>query len=248
MIRSGLSVSLFQYGAGTLPGLTTAARTVPNDTTLGQVISDGGTRIDGGTPAQRKLLRTILEGISSNEVAEVRVSPGAPLTLTLILTGETDQSLGTWESWLVAGAFRELSRTHGLPKVSGYSVNIPSLPLSSPISFPHKASHPTSKVDAEILIASIERRLANARLSLVSLRFAKPFNLAPIVIARTYDPAAETKGWTPKLNPIGDDGALEGGFFEVVDALGKVVFFAGHATRTQSGMGSTGSGISIPTG
>jgi hypothetical protein len=238
MIRSGLSVSLFQYGNGTLPGLIAAARTVPNDTTLGQVINDGRTRIVGGTPAQRVLLGSIMRGISSKDIAEVRVSTQG--MLTLILTGgRANQSLGTWESWLVAGAFRELSRDSGLPEASGYSVDVPSAPLPLPNTFPQNASHPTSSVGAETLTVSIERRLAQARLSLVSLTFAKPFNLAPIVIARTYDPRAGA-GWTPRGYPIQNDSRLEGSYFEVVDQSGKVVYFVAHATRTQSGMSNLG--------
>jgi hypothetical protein len=261
-IRSGLRIVLYQYGAETLPGLLDTARTLPTDAAFGQVISDGATKVIGGTAAQRDLLSSILRGVSSKEIPQVTIgTPPAPYRakgrswLTFALPGDQDTSnLGIWETWLVAGAFREMSvnlRMRGsisrktatdLPVVFGYSDLFPSstVPLSG--TFPRDAAHPTSSVDAETVMVSIERRLARARLSLVSLTFAKPFNLAPIVVARTYDPDAQKAGWRPDASPIADDGLLEGSFFEVVDVSGKVVFFVGHATRTQSGVGSTGHG------
>ncbi len=92
------------------------------------------------------------------------------------------------------------------------------------------------------LATTIENNVTKAGLSLVSLRFARPFNLAPIVIARTDDPAAGKAGWTPKGYPLTDDSQLEGSFFEVVDRSGKMVYFVAHATRVQSGMSTVGVG------
>jgi hypothetical protein len=251
-VRSGFRVTLWWYGARTLPGLLDVARTLPADDGFGQIIDDPRMVITGGTRAQQQLLRSIVRGIDSNDVPKVEIgAPPAPYNtkggtwLTFRMSGlRNDSELGIWETWLAAGAFRELSRSHGLPYVSGFGQSFAD---SSPGTqdandFPSGASHRTSNIDAEMLTVRIERNLAKAHLSLVSLRFAKPFNLAPIVIARTDDPRAGNQGWVPKLNPIGDDGELEGGFFEVLDASGKVVFFVGHATRTQSGVGSTGHG------
>jgi hypothetical protein len=251
-IRSGLRVVLYWYGRGALPRLLETARTLPVDDGFGQIIDDPRMVITGGTRAQQQLLRSIDRGIDSNDVPKVEIgSPPAPYDakggtwLTFRMAGlKNDSELGIWETWLAAGAFRELSRSHGLPYVSGFGQSFAdSRPGTQEANdFPSDASHPTSNIDAETLTTTIERNLAKARLSLVSLRFAKPFNLAPIVIARTDDPRAGDQGWVPKLNPIGDDGELEGSFFEVVDVSGKVVFFVGHATRTQSGVGSTGHG------
>ncbi len=242
LLRGGFAVTLYQYGGDTLPGLLAAARTLPPGDMAPTVINDGHTVIKGGTEGQRALLRSIMRGIDSRLVPEVRVGFGSGAEVTFIIKdGETTRNLATWQAWLAAGAFRELSRIHGLPEVSGYNVNEPSLPIPFGHSFlPRNADHATSNVGAETLTLSIERNLATAHLALVSLRFAKPFNLAPIVIARTDDPRAESTGWTPKLNPIGNDGLLEGGFFEVIDASGKVVFFVAHSTRTQTGMSNAG--------
>jgi hypothetical protein len=258
MVRGGLDVTLYQYGPGTLPGLIEVARTLPTHAEFARIIDDPRTVITGGTPKQRQVLRSIMRGIDSNDVPKVEIgSPPAPynakgrIWLTFRMSGlKNDSQLGIWETWLAAGTFRELSRSRGLPDVHGFGESFAdSTPGSQDTyTFPSDASHPTSNIDAETLTATIMRNLARAHLSLVSLRFARPFNLAPIVVARTDDPQAETRGWVPKLNPIGDDGELEGGFFEVVDASGKVVFFIGHATRTQSGVGSTGVGTNIPTG
>jgi hypothetical protein len=213
-----------------------------------RIIDDPRMVITGGTRAQRRLLRSIVRGIDSNDVPKVEIgSPPPPYNakgrswLTFRLSGLHNRSqLGIWETWLAAGAFRELSRSHGLPNVYGFGQSFAdSIPGGHNASLFHlDASQPTSGVDAETLTSTIKRNLANADLSLVSLRFARPFNLAPIVIARTDDPNAGRDGWRPKGYPIADDSQLEGSFFEVVDGSGNRVFFVAHSTRTQMGMSS----------
>lgn len=74
----------------------------------------------------------------------------------------------------------------------------------------------------------------------------RPMDLAPIVVAKTSDPTAKLGSRMPKTSPYGDDGRLEGGFFEVENRAGKIVFFVGHSTRTQTGMGSIGFSASVP--
>ena len=251
-VRSGFKVTLWAYGARTLPGLLEVARTLPADSASAQIIDDPRMVITGGTPEQQKLLRSIVRGIDSNDVPKVEIgSPPAPYDakggtwLTFRMSGlKNGSEFGIWETWLAAGAFRELSRSRGLPEVDGFGQSFAdSNPgTQEPGYFPTDASHPTSDVDAETLTATIERNLAKAHLSLVSLRFAQPFHLAPIIVARTDDPRAERDGWRPESNPAGNDGLLEGSFFEVVDASGKVVFYVGHATRTQSGVSNVGLG------
>jgi hypothetical protein len=252
LIRGGLDVTLYQYGPGTLPDLIEVARTLPTQAQFVRTIDDPRAVITGGTRMQRQLLRSVMRGIDSNDVPKVEIgSPPASYDakagtwLTFRMSGlKKGSEFGIWETWLAAGAFRELSRSRGLPEVVGFGQSFAdSIPgTQEPGYFPADASHPTSDVDAETLTAIIERNLAKAHLTLVSLRFAKPFNLAPIVVARTNDPRADREGWRPKGDPAGDDGLLEGSFFEVEDASGKVVFFVGHATRTQSGVSNVGLG------
>jgi hypothetical protein len=215
-----------------------------------RIIDDPRMVITGGTRAQRRLLRSIVRGIDSNDVPKVEIgSPPPPYNakgrswLTFRLSGLHNRSqLGIWETWLAAGAFRDLSRSRGLPDVYGFSQSFAdSTPNTHNASLFHTAaSQRTSVVDAETMAASIRRNLAAGGLSLVSLQFARPFNLAPIVIARTDDPNAGKNGWRPKGYPIAGDSQLEGSFFEVVDGSGKMVYYVAHSTRTQMGM-STGS-------
>jgi hypothetical protein len=252
MVRSGLDVTLYQYGPGTLPGLIEVARTLPTQKEFARIIDDPRAVITGGTRAQRRLLRSIMRGIDSNDVPKVEIgSPPASwgstrgTWLTFRLSGlRSSSNLGIWETWLAAGAFRELSRSRGLPNVYGFGQTFAdSTPGQEDTNtFPTDASHPTAGIDSVALAATIENNLAKAGLSLVSLRFARPFNLAPIVIARTDDPAAGKDGWTPKGYPLTDDSQLEGSFFEVVDQSGKMVYFVAHATRVQSGMSTVGVG------
>jgi hypothetical protein len=249
-VRGGFKVTLWEYGAGTLPGLLEVARTLPANAGFAQIIDDPRAVITGGTREQQRLLRSIMRGIDSNDVPKVEIgSPPASwgstrgIWLTFRLSGLRNHSqLGIWEMWLAAGAFRELSRSRGLPAVYGFGRSFAdSIPGREETStFPADTSHPTSGIDSVALAATIENNLAKAGLSLVSLRFARPFHLAPIVIARTDDPAARQTGWRPKGYPVADDSQLEGSFFEVVDAAGKVVYYVAHSTRTQTGMSSAG--------
>jgi hypothetical protein len=214
------------------------------------VIHDGHTRIVGGTPAQRALLGSILEGINSRDVPEVTVGP--PPTSSLMGGGtwlvfhfpgsESRSRLGEWQSWLVAGAFRDLSASRGLPAVGGVGTLFNPSPGSGYERLCCSPHHATSAASRQALTSRIKRGVKRAGLTLVSITFAKPENLAPIVVAKTSDQRARLGSWVPKTSPYGDDGALEGGFFEVENEAGRIVFFVGHSTRTQTGMGSIGLG------
>jgi hypothetical protein len=254
-IRRGHRVVLYRYGPGALPALLNTARTLSADSPSAQIIDDPRTVITGGTQEQQQLLRSIVRGIGSDQVPKVEIGsapaqydPQRRTWLTFRLSGLKDDSqLGIWETWLAAGAFRELSSSRGLPDVFGFSESFADSTAGSQDvdTFPTGGSHLTSDVDAETLAASIRRNLAAADLTLVWLQFARPFNLAPIVVARTDDPNAGTPGWRPKGYPIANDSELEGSFFEVVDGSGKMVYYVAHATRLQSGMSNAGFGSGL---
>ncbi|HEV8449968.1 MAG TPA: hypothetical protein VGQ45_00930 [Gaiellales bacterium] len=220
------------------------------------VIHDGGTRIVGGTGAQRALLHTILEGISSRDVPEVTVGPppgtslmgGGGTWLIFHFPGDENRSqLGEWESWLVAGAFRDLSAARGLPAVRGDGVVFHPDVGSGYERLCCAAHHVTSAASRQTLTRRITEGIKRAGLTLISIRFAKPFHLAPIVIAKTSDPDAKLGSWMPKSSPYGDDSNFEGAFLEVRNRAGRVVFFVGHSTRTQTGIGSIGLSGPAPT-
>jgi hypothetical protein len=212
------------------------------------VIHDGRTRIVGGTPAQRTLLHTILEGIGSRDVPEVTVGPppgtslmgGGTWLIFHFPGGENRSQLGEWESWLVAGAFRDLSAARGLPAVRGDGVVFHPDFGSGYERLCCATHHVTSAASRQALTRRITEGVKRAGLTLISIRFAKPFHLAPIVMAKTSDPNAKLGSWMPRSSPYGDDSAFEGAFLQVRNQAGKVVFFVGHSTRTQTGIGSIG--------
>jgi hypothetical protein len=207
------------------------------------VIHDGHTQINGGTPAQRTLLASLLLGISSKDVPEVTVALNGPpdmkagTWLVFHFPGsDATDALGAWQSALVAGAFHDRSQALGLPLVAGYGQLFHPDTGSNYGDFSPAARHDAiSPVSAKTLTERIRRNARREGITLVSIRFARTIGLAPIVIARTDDPTAKLGSWRPSAFPIGDDSHLEGSFFEVVNAAGKRVFYLGHATRAQHG-------------
>jgi hypothetical protein len=210
------------------------------------VIHDGHTQINGGSPAQRTLLASLLRGISSKDVPEVTVTLNGPVGakpgwwLVFHFPGSAGAvALGAWQSALVAGAFHDRSQALGLPLVVGYGQLFHPGVGSNYEFFSRAAQHDAiSPISAKTLTARIRRNANREGITLVSIRFARTIGLAPIVIARTTDLTAKLGTWRPSASPIGDDSHLEGSFFEVVNTAGKRVFYVGHATRAQHGIAS----------
>lgn len=86
-------------------------------------------KIRGGTAAQRALLRRIVTDAQVTQISAIRISPPSTLwhprpgDVQMIATltsqgGPRHENLrGEWETWIIGGAFRDLSARHGLPRV-----------------------------------------------------------------------------------------------------------------------------------
>ena len=213
------------------------------------VIHDGHTQINGGTAQQRALLSSILLGISSKDVPEVTITPHSPVAgmkagtwlVFHFSTSNATSTLGEWQSALVAGAFHDFSQQRDLPSVGGWGQLFQPRPGSKPQVgsnyrvFSTAAGHgPIQRPSAAALTDRIRSNARRQGITIVSIRFAKPGGLAPIVIARTSDPHATLGEWQPQSTPIPNDSRLEGSFYEVINAAGRTVFDLGRSTRTQS--------------
>ncbi len=99
-VRGGFKVTLWAYGADTLPGLIEVARTLPTQQEFAPIIDDPHAVITGGTRAQRRLLRSIMRGIDTNDVPKVEIaSPPAPY----------DAKGGAWLTFRMSGLQERLS-------------------------------------------------------------------------------------------------------------------------------------------
>jgi hypothetical protein len=82
--------------------------------------SDVTTKILGGTPQQRKVLREVLAGIGPTKLEEVEIkqSQQKPGYVGLVVPHDAENVLAAWHTWLLAQGFAERSRELDLPVVS----------------------------------------------------------------------------------------------------------------------------------
>jgi hypothetical protein len=218
---------------------------------LGSVVdNDGKTIVHGGTAAQRSLMAKVLAGIDGRLVPAVRIlqnasplpasnhAPRVRLAFAFPRSAGVASQLAAWEARLVAGAFRDESRRLGLPKVIEATMAYPDYGPISLHLFGPQVANPIPG-DATHLTAQIERSLRRMHLHPITILFARPSGLAPIVIAETNDPSAALAHWRPDGWPV-DDSKYEGLFFEVVNSERRPVFFYAHTTRVPGGTGTGG--------
>lgn len=81
--------------------------------------SEVTTRILGGTPLQRKVLREVLAGLGPISLEEVEIieSQTRPFSVGLVVPHDGENVLAEWHTWLLAQGFAERSRELDLPSV-----------------------------------------------------------------------------------------------------------------------------------
>jgi hypothetical protein len=226
------------------------------------LLKGGNTTITGGTEAQRTLLKEITAGIDSSDVPAIDIgdpvegfgsdpSIGASGSTWLAFTIPFDRRdpnyvRAFWEDMIVVGAFRDRSYAIGLPDVLGFNVG-PSASL-----LPGPSSHDVLTDDPGQLTKLISDGVAHAGLKLVSISFAAPAKLAPLVVASTDSPkqyVAENN--SPGTTVFGDLDRWEGTYLEVVDSSGAPILETAYSGRSLHGIGWTlpglqGSGAGCP--
>jgi hypothetical protein len=238
--------NLFRSGEPITPPRDAAERT------FGRVTTNHATVVRGGTEAQREVLRKIVRGVDGRLVPIVRIGP-PPLSV-LPSSGQRHTTawlyfpfpardgvasqLAAWETRLVAGAFRDESAAQGLPRLIGATQPYPHFGPSSE-GFLGPANPPVIPGNAARLTRLIIGRLHKMGLTPLTIRFAQPDGLAPVVIARTNDRKARLGSWKPEGWPL-TDSRYEGLFFEVLNSRGVPVYFYAHTTRVQGGASSIG--------
>jgi len=194
----------------------------------------GGVELVGGTAAERRTLRQIVEKLPESSLTRVEIVPVTSagenrVTLRFAAAGGDPLRID-WQEMLVAGAYRDLARAENLRALVGF-------PPPSPVRRP---AVDTAKVQARLRSAVVA---AGATVDKIAV--GEPNGLAVLLILRVSDPAMFLKHGLPGvLDSFGDRWRdYDGTFVEVVDHDGAFVWAAGTAPRTSHGSVGTRAGL-----
>jgi hypothetical protein len=188
--------------------------------------------IVGGTSAERRALRQVVDQVPGSSLTRVEIAPAAAGHVTLHFAAAGGDELRTdWEEMLVAGAYRDRARDEGLRPVDGF-------PAPSPV-------HAAAADAATQVQARLRSAAANAGAGVDEIAVGEPNGLAVLVVLHTDDPAVFLKQKLPAvLAAFGDRWRdYEGTFVEVVDEDGAFVWGAGTDPRTSHGSVGTRAGL-----
>lgn len=199
--------------------------------------------IDGGSPAERALLRRIVRAMRPTQLRTLTVEPALkqwhPLrpgdvelaaTEAHVARGH-DNSLGDWEAWLVGGAFRDRSASLGLPRVvvvadgSGASRvtggrPLPAAPPNGLAAFRRRVVAAAEASGARVLF--VRTAVPDGYSADVALQVAHPVWF----LRRRLQPLQL------RLQRLRSDGI----FLALYEANGRPLFVSGQSTRLSSGL------------
>jgi hypothetical protein len=224
-----LGVRLFDQSCGTVAPQPTLSIDVSRAPSRAR---GDGVAIVGGTSAERKALRQIVDQVPGNSLTrvEIALAPAGHVTLRFAAAGG-DELHTDWEEMLVAGAYRDRARDEGLRAVDGF-------PAPTPV---HAAA-----ADAGTQVqARLRSAAATAGAGVDDIAVGEPNGLAVLLVLRTDNPAVFLKRGLPAvLATLGDRWRdYEGTFVEVVDEDGAFVWGAGTDPRTSHGSVGTRAGL-----
>jgi hypothetical protein len=198
--------------------------------------------VSGGTPEQRALVRSIVEGLAPTELEHVRIlapdPAGTPLGIDaaeLSVTPhhrERGSSRAYWEELLIAGAFRDRSAEEGLMKViwvegvqGGALIDLRGRKPTSP-------ARPASTAERTSIARMVSARARRARATVEQLDVVSPHGPAVVLIVRVDDAAAFLRHrFLPMVEGWWVANRLEGSYVLVRDRDGSVVQETMHASR-----------------
>lgn len=198
--------------------------------------SDVTTKIVGGTPKQREVLRDMLSGIGPTRLESVKVSTdiekewGAPPNAVgFDVTTPKPDAYSSWQAWLVGDAFGRLSLSLelGLPPVAYIGDNgdqAGGLDFST-----HSSKAPWTRAEADEALRRVAE-IAKGYGASTRVRVLKPDRLAFAVEFRAERPAEFLlRGLRRALEPIedSDESRHDGLYVKVVDTKGRRVLETG---------------------
>jgi hypothetical protein len=200
-------------------------------------------RIEGGSPGQRRLLRSILTGVGRTGIRHVEVTGagdwGSPRGVEVRFESKPQGDLRAgWEERLVAGVFRDRSAELGLPKV--IAVSSATLKEGSRIELSRsRAFRPFMAVDAAAVSAGVDRAAERSGAELERAELLQPHGLAVAIRLRVVKPARFlSKSLGTFFEELDEDAArYEGRYLEVVDSRNRTVLEEFGASRVHWGGG-----------
>jgi hypothetical protein len=194
-----------------------------------RVPAAAATVVRGGTANQRKLLRSILDGMRGNGITQIAIEPSKRTRLTLRMTATAASGEAYWQEALVAAAFRHLSKVTVALK-AGTSNGAPLAPtlVSPPRPKPGdvKAARRRFQAAAEKIGVPLE-----------ALTVYRPDGVAISAVLEADDPAAFLLHTMPRfLAAMGDPWRdYDGVYVRLVDASGATVWETSTVVRMSEG-------------
>ena len=212
------------------------------------------TTISGGTAADRALLRSITTHLDGRLFRSERFTVPPPvfrstthsgwLALRADGTRAQGNSLATWESVLLAGAYIDQAPSHGADQIGGGSarfINIAGRQTRHGVGGYDMRLGQTGKrpayTDQSTARAEIADAIATYGWKLSSIRILTPDGIAPVVVA--IAPASSKTPLVPQV--LGAHAfAWDGWYLRVIDAAGKPLLVNAYSARTRFGASWTG--------
>jgi len=196
--------------------------------------------ITGATPAQRRVLRSILAGMGRTRITRIELSDAAggwPEGDVVVFRGARNDLRAEWEAHLVGGVFRDRSLRERLPKVA--VVAAASGASSVARAKPDSSFHPFRAEDAASVLAGVERAARRSGADLEEVQLLQPEGLAVAARLRVEQPA---RFLSEDLHTIfeeldADTARYEGRYLEIVDRRGRPVLNEFGASRLHWGGG-----------
>jgi hypothetical protein len=189
--------------------------------------------IEGGTAAQRRLLRSILRGMQTTTIERVVVSTtGRDVSLRMTASDRSMRSL--WEESLVAGAFRDLAQAGGdavkVSLVNGEASGV--IPPG-----PAKALSKAKAGEAKAARERFESAAAKIGEPLSALTIDQPDGVAVAATFESNEPASFLVKKMPGfLAAVGDRWRdYDGTYIRLIDASGATVWETSTAGRISQG-------------
>jgi hypothetical protein len=198
--------------------------------------------ISGGTAAQRALLRAIVKDLRPTQLTTIQVRRAGegwiPLkrgdvelrTIVARARNHRENSRGTWEGWLVGGAFRDRSAALGLPRV----VVVSSADRASRVQ-PTSAIQPADPSALPAFRQSVQQAVEKSGARLALLRTGIPDGFAADISIETSRPVAFFKHGLPRLESALWALKSDGFFISVHLSNGHPLYVGGSSARLSSG-------------
>jgi hypothetical protein len=213
------------------------------------------TKISGGSPAQRVLLRRVVDSMGPTAIGRITIKRPDPSwhpyqSGDVMLVVETlgspnprqENLLTEWQGWVVAAAFRDRSASAGLPRVIALDQRVGGhFGGGMRISDVHQGVEGNAtKAQAAVLAAQLRTIIRQSGARLVRLSVTRPDGLAASVMVQTDRPAWYLHHRMPAvlrqtLNRFHYDGLA----WAIYDQTGRRVFQMANASRLATGAEGT---------